>query len=488
MNHTYHDFESLLKHLPKSSIIHGEERVSLAREQWEITDKFHGHVLGQVALIDENSLDELWISIEQAELDFQRGKKEFRIKNLSIIYETLLENQDFFSRLIVAEAGKPITFAKAEVSRALKTIQLSIEAAVKSDQTFDVTPKQDGYDLAYQYEAAGPVLGITPFNFPLNLALHKIGPSIAAGCPVVLKVPPQCPLSMLMLSKLAHNKGLHKGILNVIACSNETAEQLVLSDVFKVFSFTGSDRVGWYLQSIAGRKKVLLEAGGNAPAIVHDANDLKYLAGKLALSAFSYSGQVCISTQRILVKSEIKDLFVPLLTKAAQMIKSGNPEQKQIINGPMIDAQALEKVQHAINQALAQGAHLLCGGYPLVESVNIFAPTLLDHVVRGMNIRDKEIFGPVAVVEYYSEFDEAINLANDSEFGLQAAVFTNDERLQQKAIEQLKYGTVLINEVPSFRVDQMPYGGIKNSGMGREGVAFAFRECSEIKMLVKKTP
>ncbi|MFN4123421.1 MAG: aldehyde dehydrogenase family protein [Flavobacteriales bacterium] len=485
MKYSYVNFESFLKHLPKSSIIQGEEWDGLAKEQWEITDKFHGDVLRQVALMDENSFDELWASIQQAEIAFKQGKKEFRIKNLSIIYDALNENQALFSRLIVAEAGKPISFAKAEVLRALKTLQLSIQAAEKSDQTFDVKPGQEDYKLFYHYEAAGPVLGITPFNFPLNLALHKIGPALAAGCPVVIKVPPQCPLSLLMLSKLSHEKGLSKDILNVIACSNKTAEKLVRSDFFKVFSFTGSDRVGWYLQSIAGRKKVLLEAGGNAPAIVNDAKDLTALANRLALSAFAYSGQVCISTQRILVNQQIKQEFVPLLVEAAQSVKSGNPEQDQCINGPLIDAKSLERVQQSINQALAHGAQLLCGGYPLVENVNIFAPTLIDHVFSGMNIRDSEIFGPVAVVEYYEDFNEALTLANDSLYGLQAAVFTDIESLQQKAIEQLKYGTVLINEVPSFRVDQMPYGGMKNSGLGREGVEFAFIECSEIKLVVK---
>jgi glyceraldehyde-3-phosphate dehydrogenase (NADP+) len=289
---------------------------------------------------------------------------------------------------------------------------------------------------------------------------------------------------MLAFAQLTKEAGLEDGLLNVVVCENEQAEIMVRSEVFKLLSFTGSDKVGWHLKNIAGKKKVLLELGGNAPLIIHDAVHLNQLAEKVAKSVCLYAGQICISTQRIILNEALKNEFLPLLEQAFQGIISGDPAKKDCVNGPLIDKNVLERLQKQIISSIEQGANLICGGFPLFEQGNIYTPTLIDNVKKGMSVRDEEIFAPLAVIEYFDDFEEALNIANDSKFGLQVGVYTQDLSLAKKAFAHLDYGTVLINEIPGFRLDNMPYGGIKNSGLGREGVKFAIREMTETKLLV----
>ena len=474
-----------ISQIPNASILSKGVEKNQQAEEMNVLDKFSGETIQTLKLISEANINDIEDIIAKAWKKMKAADIHFRRSILIALYNALESNQSHFIYLIVAEAGKPVQFARKEVERALQTLQLCIDALETQGQFIAVYPESPSHDMDYAYTAAGPVLAITPFNFPLNLALHKIGPAIAAGCPIVIKLPPQSPLSILSLVNLSLNNGLPEGIINAVVCNNKIAEMLVKSDVFKVISFTGSDKVAWHLKQLANNKKVLLEAGGNAPVILHDAEDLSNIAQRLVLSAYAYAGQVCISAQRLILNEALKENFIPQLMDALNKIRSGNPLDEDCVNGPLIDSKAMEKVQSFVQEAIDHGAQLIYGGFPLSESVHLFSPTLMDNVKKGMKVRDLEVFGPLLVIEYYKEFSEAIDLANDSKFGLQAAVFTHDKELHEKSFKELDYGTVLINEMPSFRLDQMPYGGLKQSGIGREGVTFAIKEYCEIKLRIK---
>lgn len=474
-----------ISQIPNASILSIGNEKNQSSEKITVCDKFSGETIQTLKLISEANIKDIEDIIAKAWKKMKAADIHFRRSMLMALYNALESNQSHFIYLIVAEAGKPVQFARKEVERALQTLQLCIDALETQGQFIAVYPESPSHDMDYAYTAAGPVLAITPFNFPLNLALHKIGPAIAAGCPVVIKLPPQAPLSILSLIHLSLKNGLPEGIINAVVCSNEIAEKLVKSDIFKVLSFTGSDKVAWQLKQLANNKKVLLEAGGNAPVVLHDTQDLSSFAHRIAFSAYAYAGQICISAQRLILNEALKENFIPLLIDALNKIRSGNPLDEDCVNGPLIDSKAMEKVQSFVQEAIDNGAQLICGGLPLSESAHLFSPTLIDNVKKGMKIRDMEAFAPVLAIEYYKDFSEAIDLANDSVFGLQAAVITLDKELQDLSFKKLDYGTVLINEMPSFRLDQMPYGGLKQSGIGREGVAFAIKEYCEIKLLIK---
>jgi acyl-CoA reductase-like NAD-dependent aldehyde dehydrogenase len=331
----------------------------------------------------------------------------------------------------------------------------------------------------------GPIAGITPFNFPFNLVGHKVAPAIAAGCTVVLKPASQTPLSALNLARLAEEAGWPAGALNVLPLANTDAGLLVRDDRLKLLTFTGSAEIGWRLKAEAGKKRVTLELGGNAGVIIHSDADLDYAAARCAVGGFSYAGQSCISVQRILVERSVLGKFLEAFVPKVRALKSGDPLDEATDVGPLIRPADAERVEQWIKEAVAAGAELRCGGK---RTGSVLEPTVLTRTQPGMKVNCLEVFAPVVTVEPYDDFTEAVRRVNDSPFGLQAGVFTRDARLIFQAYDELEVGGVMAGDVPTFRIDHMPYGGAKDSGMGREGLRYAIEEMTEPKLLVMNLP
>ena len=327
----------------------------------------------------------------------------------------------------------------------------------------------------------GPVAGITPFNFPLNLVAHKVAPAIAAGCSMVLKPAPQTPLCSLMLAECVQQAGWPDGGLNVLPLSNEDAGLLVTDDRIKLISFTGSVPVGWDIKRRAGKKKVVLELGGNAAVIVHSDADLHYAAERCVSGGFGYAGQTCISVQRIVVEHSVYGKFTDLLVEGVKKLKAGDPLDESTDVGPLIRESDAIRTVNWIEEAVRTGARVLCGGG---RRGMIVEPTVLTGTKPDMRVNCQEVFGPVVTVEPYRNFDEALRQVNNSSFGLQAGLFTRDAKLLFQAYEELELGGLIAGDVPSFRIDHMPYGGVKDSGLGREGLRYAIEEMMEPKLLV----
>lgn len=407
-----------------------------------------------------------------------------RQRILRAISDGISENREEFATLMALEAGKPIRTARAEVDRAVFTFAVAAEEATHIGGEWlplDLQPSSAGRGGIVRRFPLGPILGITPFNFPLNLVAHKVAPAIAAGCTMVLKPAPKTPLCALRLAEIVATAGLPDGALNVLPMANADAERLVGDDRLKLLSFTGSAAVGWSLKAKAGKKRVVLELGGNAAVIVHSDADVDEAVAKCVQGGFSYAGQSCISVQRIFVQREIESQFTEKLVAGAQNLKVGDPLEESTDVGPMIDERAAGRASEWIDEAVAGGAQLLCGG---ARHGTQLEPTVLTHTKERMKVQCEEVFAPVVVVEPYDDFDEAIRRVNDSPYGLQAGVFTRDARLLFRAFEQIEVGSVIANDMSSFRIDHMPYGGVKDSGMGREGLRYAIEEMTEPRLLV----
>jgi acyl-CoA reductase-like NAD-dependent aldehyde dehydrogenase len=330
----------------------------------------------------------------------------------------------------------------------------------------------------------GPIAAITPFNFPINLVAHKLAPAIAAGCTIVLKPAPQTPLTSLNLAKIIEAAGWPVGALNVLPLSNEDAGVLVGDDRIKLLSFTGSTAVGWQLKAKARKKRVLLELGGNAGVIVCADANLEYAVERCAVGGFTYAGQTCISVQRILVEDVVFDRFISALVAQVGKLRVGAVLDDGTDVGPLINEDAAKRVVEWIGEAASSGAKLLCGG---VREGATVTPAVLTGTAAGMQVNCKEIFGPVVTVERFSSFDAALATINDSDFGLQAGLFTRDFVRITQAFEVLEVGGVMVGEVPTFRIDHMPYGGVKDSGLGREGLRYAIEEMTEPRLLAVNT-
>lgn len=392
--------------------------------------------------------------------------------------------QEDFVQTIVAEGGKPITYARAEMERGLTTLRLAAEEADRIGGEvlpLDILPHSAGrWGLTRRFPV-GPVLGITPFNFPFNLVAHKVGPALAAGNPIIIKPASATPLTALKLAQVYDEVGGPPGGLQVLPSPAALAEQAVADERLKVLSFTGSAEVGWHLKSRAGRKKVILELGGNAALIVDRDADLARAAHRAAVGAFAHAGQVCIAVQRVLVHQDIYQPFTRIfLDTIAREIRAGDPALPDTVVGPFINDGAAQKVRAWVTEALEGGARLLCGG---LGEGRLMPPTVLTDVSRDLKVWKEEIFGPVATLTPFAHFTEALQLANDSRYGLQAGVFTNNLAHAWQAFETLEVGGVIINDAPIFRMDHMPYGGVKASGLGREGVRYAVEELTELRLL-----
>jgi acyl-CoA reductase-like NAD-dependent aldehyde dehydrogenase len=398
--------------------------------------------------------------------------------------EGIRSRHEEFARLIAQEAGKPLKAGRIEVERAIFTFSLAAEEAMRIEGeclSMDVQPGSDRRVGIVRRFPVGPVSAITPFNFPLNLVAHKLAPAIACGCSVILKPAPQTPLTALALARILQDAGLPAGALQVLPLRNEEASPLIEDDRVKVLSFTGSAAVGWELKARARKKRVLLELGGNAAVVIHDDADIAQAAIRCAVGGFAYAGQSCISVQRILVQRSVFQQFLDHLLVKIKALRCGDPLDEATDVGPLIRESDAIRVESWINEAVAEGAKLLCGGKrngPMVE------PTVLTSTRPSQKVNREEVFGPVVTVEPYDDFEAALSIVNHSRYGLQAGVFTADERCIQQAFEILEVGGVIVNGVPTFRADHMPYGGVKDSGLGREGVRYAIEEMTERKILV----
>ena len=396
----------------------------------------------------------------------------------------IAERREEFARTICQEAGKPIKAARTEVDRAIFIFNVAAEEATRIYGEYLPLDWQEftagRWGIVKRFPL-GPIAGITPFNFPLHLVAHKVAPAIAAGCSMVLKPAPQTPLSSLLLAECIQQAGWPDGGLNVVPLSNEDAGLLVTDERIKLISFTGSVPVGWEIKRRAGKKKVALELGGNAGAIIHSDADLAYAAERCVTGGFTYAGQTCISVQRILVEQSIYGKFTDLLVEGVKKLTVGDPSMESTDVGPLIRESDAIRVVKWVEEAVHSGARLLCGGG---RKGSVVQPSVLTGTKPDMKVNCQEIFGPVVTVEPYANFEEALRRINHSNYGLQAGLFTRDVKLLFQAYEELEVGAVIAGDVPSFRIDQMPYGGIKDSGLGREGLRYAIEEMTEPKLLV----
>jgi acyl-CoA reductase-like NAD-dependent aldehyde dehydrogenase len=388
-----------------------------------------------------------------------------------------------FARLITGETGKPITFSRAEVERSVFTFRTAAEEAkriIGEMLPLDLaTHSRNRFGMVQRFPL-GPITAITPFNFPLNLVAHKIAPAIAAGNTILLKPSSNAPGTSLHLGKIVDGSGFPKGGLNILPCSSGEAGQLIDDERIKMVSFTGSPSVGWELKQRAGKKRITLELGGNAGVIVDKGSDIDRTVKRIALGAYGSAGQSCISVQRIYVHKSIFEDFKHLFVGYSMSLIPGDPEDEKTIIGPMIDEDSAIKVENWIAEAVKEGAQVLCGGK---RKGALMEATVLTNTSRGMKVSCQEVFAPVVTLEPFNEFDEAIRAVNDSSFGLQAGVFTNNFSHAFKAFRELEVGGVIINDYPTYRIDHMPYGGVKDSGFGREGIRYAIEEMTEPKLM-----
>lgn len=450
----------------------------------EVRDKFTGEIATRVALADAAMIDR---AIAAACVAAEPMKKLAAYERQAILNHCVArftERAEEFARALCVEAGKPIRDSRGEVTRLIETFRIAAEESVRIGGEvlpMDITARAKNYTAMWKRVPIGPCSFISPFNFPLNLVAHKVAPAIAAGCPFVLKPASATPIGALLIGEVLAETALPEGTFSILPCSRAGADLFTTDERIKLLSFTGSPDVGWDLKSRAGRKKVVLELGGNAACIVDEGADIADAVQRIIIGAFYQSGQTCISVQRIIVHEKIYDQFAVSLVEAAKKLKVGNPHDEDTFIGPIISEKEAARIESWIKSAVARGARLLCGGGRTGAMVEA---TLLENVPRDEKICAQEAFGPVAVLSRFSDFNAALAEVNDSEFGLQAGVFTRDLEKAHRAWNELEVGGVIIGDVPSFRVDHMPYGGVKASGLGREGIRWAIEDMTEIRLMV----
>jgi acyl-CoA reductase-like NAD-dependent aldehyde dehydrogenase len=404
---------------------------------------------------------------------------------LSQLRHRLIEMKETFAQTITAESGKPIRNARAEVDRSIGIFTVAAEEAKRLPREYlsiDWVSSGNGKEALVKYFPVGLVAGISPFNFPLNLSVHKIAPAIAAGCPIILKPSSTTPLSTLLLASVIAETDLPPGAISILPMDRETGNKLVTDERISMISFTGSPDVGWKMKEQSGKKKITLELGGNAGIIVSDDSELSTAITKCLNSSFTYSGQTCIHSQRIFVQKRVYEEFLQGMKEGAGKLVTGDPTSEETDMSVMIDEQNAVRVEEWVNEALSGGAKIVTGGKRIK---NLYSPTILIGTNNSMKVCREEVFGPVVAIEPYESYNDAIKMINDTRFGLQAGVFTNRISEMNKAFNELEVGGVIINDGPTFRADHMPYGGIKDSGYGREGVKYAIKEMMEAKVMVK---
>jgi acyl-CoA reductase-like NAD-dependent aldehyde dehydrogenase len=453
----------------------------------EVVDKFSDTVVARAALADAKILDQAIAAAADAAAPMRRMGSWQRKAVLKHLLARCEERRDELSEVLVVEAGKPLQFAKGEVARLLDTIEIAVEESTRiigELLPLDTTERAAGYRGMWQRVAVGPCAFITPWNFPLNLVAHKIAPAIACGCPFVLKPASYTPISALILGEILAETDLPPGAFSILPMRSKDAAAFVEDERLKKLSFTGSASVGWDLRDRAKKKHVTLELGGNAAVVIERDADLDDAVKRCVFGGYYQSGQSCISVQRIYLHHEIYDSFREKFVSAVRALVVGNPRDEKTFVGPIISEDDAKRIEHSIQKAVANGGRLLCGGKRRGRLVD---PAVLESVPQNAEVSCEEIFGPVTLLYKFREFDEALAAVNDSEFGLQSGVFTRDIGKIQKAWDELDVGGVLINEVPSWRADQMPYGGNKDSGLGREGIRWAIESMTEPRLLVIRT-
>lgn len=475
-----------MKHYKESNFVNNKWYTKGNGEFQKILNKYTGEEIGKIPQASEEQMEEAIVAAADAFKLTSKWSAGKRAEMMRKLHQKLEENKERFVDLIIQEGGKPRSYAQNEIDRCLTTLQLAFEEATRFGG--EVIPMDfaagEGKTAFTKRYPIGVIACITPFNFPLNLVMHKVAPALAVGCTVVIKPAPQAPMSCLAFAELMLEVGYPAGVINVLVCDIPVAEKLVRDERVAKLSFTGSDKVGWYLKSICGKKKVTLELGGNASVIVDEDADVDSIVGLIAKGAYLYAGQICISTQRIFVHEKIYDNFKKALVQAIESLPVGDPQKEDTLVGPVIDAGHLERISNWVEEARAGGANIVCGGKVLSKEHNMYAPTLIADAKSDMKVSCEEVFGPVATLSSFKSFDEAIALNNNSKFGLQAGVFTNKLNHFKMACEELEVGGVMINNIPGFRIDHMPYGGVKDSGLGREGLHYAMEEMTEGRLFV----
>jgi acyl-CoA reductase-like NAD-dependent aldehyde dehydrogenase len=447
---------------------------------------YDGSEVARVSLADEPTIERALASAAAAEREAAAVPPFRRAEVLIRAAELVRSREAELARQMTHETGNAVWETKFEVQRTAEILQLAGEEARRSASTgelvpIDAVPRGEGRIGLTRRFPVGTVLAITPFNAPLLLVAHKLGPALAAGCPCVVRPASKTPLSALSMAEIALEAGAPPAAVSVVPCRTELAERMVRDERVKMVSFTGSAEIGWHLQKVAATPRVTLELGGNGAVIVEPDANLDYVAERCGFGGFLRAGQACISVQRLYAHASVyEQLREKLLARIAEL-KTGNPLDESTVVGGLIDERAAEKAQALVDEAVAAGGRALCGG---TREGTVLAPTLLVDVPESLRVCAEEAFAPIVVLSSYEDVDEVIERANDTPYGLQAGLFTNDIRVINRAFERLEVGALIVNDVNTFRVDQMPYGGVKRSGHGREGMRWAISEMTEDRLLV----
>jgi acyl-CoA reductase-like NAD-dependent aldehyde dehydrogenase len=453
------------------------------KEKLDVANPFDNVLVGRVAMASREDFSKAIELADKAFVhtrDLPSYKREQACKQIA---DSIEQKQEVLARTMAREVGKALKDARGEVARAAQVFRISAEEAKRIGGEIvdlDWSPGTDGRMGLVRRFPIGVVAGITPFNFPLNLLAHKIGPAIASGNTIVLKPASKTPVIALLLAELIDQTDLPKGAVSILPGSGEAAAPLLEDERIKLITFTGSDTVGWWIKEHSGKKRVVLELGGNAGAVVADDADLDYATDRLVFGSFGHSGQSCISVQRILVQEKVIDKFLKLFVAKTRKLKVGDPLDPTTDVGTMVSRQAVDNTEQVVAAAVKGGAKILTGGK---KNGAIYQPTILTNVSRLMAVCATEVFAPVVTVSAYRTFAEAVDTVNDSVFGLQAGVFTNRMDDVFYAFKRIDVGGVVVNDIPTFRADHQPYGGVKNSGTGREGIRYAIEDMTEIKIL-----
>ncbi|RDV25634.1 aldehyde dehydrogenase family protein [Alteromonas aestuariivivens] len=459
-----------------------------ANQDLEVTNKFTQEVATRVALADAEAIDRAIAAAHQAQPAMAALAPYERQAVLDHCVKRFSERADELARALCIEAGKPIKDARGEVSRLIDTFRIASEESVRINGeviNLQISARARGYQGMTKKVPIGPCSFISPFNFPLNLAAHKVAPAIAAGCTFVLKPASRTPVGALIIGEVLAETGLPKGAFSILPCSRDGADLFTTDERLKLLSFTGSPDVGWALKAKAGKKPVVLELGGNAACIVDADADIDDATDRIIVGAYYQSGQSCISVQRLLVHQSIYAEFKATYVKKVAALVAGDPADENTFIGPMISESEAKRLQGWIEDAVAAGANLLCGGQ---REGAMLQAAVLENVPVSCDVNAEEAFGPVSVLSGFDSFEQALDEVNNSRYGLQAGIFTRDIYKAHMAWDKLEVGGVVIGDVPSWRVDNMPYGGVKDSGLGREGIRYAIEDMTETRLMVLRTP